>query len=299
MQAGCYVPVVPRVWRLAAAARRVLLLALLAVILSACTTRFLYNKIDTFIIWKVNGFVSLTADQKEALKTDIQTLLDAARLNDMPRVAALLDDVAREFETGPVTATQIDQRYRDFMTEYDAFMLSIVPPTERFLRGLSDEQIEELFANLDEVNDEMYEEYSGRTPEEREANRNKSAIRGMQNFTGRLTDEQQLLITDALARMEDASEQWIEYQRLWQQQFRQLVTARPPAPEYERRLTTLLVYPRSLHSAEYLAIVESNRVILNDMLSELFTGLTERQRTRLVRKVDDYAELLRGLAEAG
>lgn len=299
MQASCRPSLLTGVWRLVSGLRHALLLGFVALFLAACSTKFLYNKLDTFIIWKLNGFVSLTGEQKEALKADLQTHLDSVRLNDLPRFAALAETTAREVEAGPVTAEQIDRRYIEVLDAYDQFMFDIVPLAERFLRSLSDEQIEEFFANLDEINDEMYEDYSGRTAEEREKNRNKSALRGIGEFTGRLTDEQEFLITDALARMDDASVQWIDYQRIWQERFRALVTEKPPLPEYRAELTALFVYPRNLHSDEYRRIVDGNRAILNDMLSELLSGLSERQRARTVKKLDGYVELLTGLAEAG
>jgi len=279
--------------------RSTFVLLCLSIFLTACSARFLYNKLDTFIIWKLNSYVSLTGEQKQALRSDLQTHLDSLRLNDMPQFAALIDMAAREVEAGPVSAAQIDARYEQMMSLYDEFMLGIVPLTERFLRDLSAEQVDELFANLDEINDEMYEDYSGRTPEQREKNRNKSAIRGVSDFTGRLNDEQKRLITDALERMDDASVQWIDYQRTWQQRFRALVSERPPLEVYHDELTMLLVYPRSLHSAEYRRKVDGNRIILNDMLSELLTGLSDRQRARMVKKLDEYVELLTDLAEAG
>jgi hypothetical protein len=247
----------------------------------------------------VGGYVSLTDAQKQALKADLQERLDFVRLNEMPRMADLLERHAREVATGTVTPSTYDARYREVMALYDEFMLGIVPLSERFLRGLSDAQLEELFTNLAEINDEMYEEYSGRTAEEREKNRNRAALKAIRDFTGRLSDEQELLVTDALARMDDASEEWIAYQREWQRRFRELVESRPPPAEYRRELTQLFVYPRDLHSPEYRARVDANRGIMNAMLAELVASLSDRQRERAVDELGDWVELLRGLAAAG
>ncbi len=278
--------------------RGLLLLVTVGLLLPGCT-RFFYNKIDTFIVWKVGGYVSLTGEQKDRLRADLQGHLDVVRYNEMPRLATLIGNHAREIEAGPVAAATFDARYNEALAIYDEFMLGIVPLAERFLRGLSDEQIAEFFANLDEVNDEMYAEYSGRAPDERETNRNKSALKAIREYTGKLTPEQEQLVTDALARMEDASEEWIAYQREWQRRFRALVTERPDGDAYRAELTQLFVYPRHLHSQEYRERVNSNRVILNAMLEELLAGLSERQRDRVVAELDSYAELLRELAASG
>lgn len=265
------------------------------VLVGACSSSFLYNKIDWLIVWKIQSYVSLSNAQEQSLKTDIQAHLDQVRENDLPRVAELLDRTARDIAAGVVTPEMIDARYAEVFGRYDEFMLGIVPLSERFLQGLSSEQVEELSESFDETNDEMYEEYSGRTSAEREKNRNKAAIKGTERFTGRLEEEQRQLIRDSLTRMEDASEEWIGYQREWQQRFRQLIISRPEGQAYTDELTQLFVYPGSLHSAEYKRRVEANRVIFNAMLAELLTGLSADQRDHMVKKLHGYAELINKL----
>jgi hypothetical protein len=143
----------------------------------------------------------------------------------------------------------------------------------------------------------MYGEYSGTTEEERRERRNKSSVSAIQRFTGRLTETQKELVTGALERMTDSSEQWIEYQREWQRQFIDLVANTPPGAEYRERLTVLLVYPRSLHPPEYRAAVEANRAIFNSMMADLLNGLSDTQRARMTKTVRSYAETLTRLAE--
>jgi hypothetical protein len=276
---------------------RPLCLVLLIVGLTACSTRFLYNKIDSFVVWKLGGFVSLTSAQKDELKQQLGDQLEVVRQDELPRVAVVLDEAARGIEANDVTPILLDDGYRQMLELLDEFMLGIVPISEWLLLSLSDEQVEELFLNLEELNQEMYDDYSGPTDEERRENRNKSAIKMAQRFTGRLSDEQKLLITDSLARMADSSVEWIDYQREWQGRFRDLVENPPPSQEFRDELTLLFVYPRSFHSPEYRATVDANRVIFNSMLAELLTGLTDKQRSRVVEKLDGYAGMLRKLSD--
>ncbi len=275
-----------------------LIVILLLICVTASCTRFLYNKIDTLVVWKIGGYVSLSKPQKEELKRQLSDQLELVRLDQMPRAASVLDTMARDIESGYVTPQMLDDGYRQMLGLMDEFMLGIVPVSEWFLLSLSDEQVAELFENFEDINQEMYEDYSGPTDEERRENRNKSAIKMTQRFTGRLSDEQQLLITDALAQMGDSSEEWIDYQREWQRRFRDLVENPPPSQAFRDELILLFVYPRNFHTPEYLATVDANRKIFNDMLAELLTGLTDKQRSRVVEKLDGYKETLTNLSEA-
>jgi hypothetical protein len=275
---------------------RWLVIAGLLFFVIGCSTRFIYERIDWLVVWRIGGYVTLHPEQKAALKQDVQQHLDHVRVNQMPAAATMLSSIAREVEAGVITPEGIEARYQQLLAQFDAFMLGIVPPAMNFLRSLDEEQVQELFANLEEINGEMYDEYSGRTPEEREKNRNKSAIKSTQEWTGRLDDGQKQLLKDALAEMDDASEQWIEYQREWQQRFRTLIETRPPEEAYQQELINLFVYPRDFHSDVYRSKVDTNRGILNTALADLLTNLTAKQRRRAVKKLDGYADDLQRLS---
>ncbi len=278
--------------------RRVITITCLLALLSACSTRFVYNQLDWLIVWQVGGYVTLTDDQKDVLRNDVRNHLENLRTNEMPRMATEISRVAAAVGADEFTATEVDATYHRILALGDEFLLGIVPIAAKLLMSLDDEQRKEIFENLDDLNDEMYDEYSGVTPEKRRKNRNKSAIRNIKRFTGRLSEEQTALVDDALASMADASEEWIEYQRDWQRRFRELLEANPPQAEFEPRLTELIVYPRNYHSPEYRLRVDGNRQMLNQMLEDLSASLSDKQRRRAVDKLESYASRLTRLANS-
>ena len=279
-------------------ARRIIIILSMAVLLAACSTRFVYKQLDWLIVWQVGDYVTLTGEQKDELREEVRNHLEDIRVNEMPRLAAEISQVAAAVADDEFSAARADDTYERILAISDEFLLGIVPLSAKFLRQLDDEQREELFENLDDLNEEMYEDYSGVDPEQRRKNRNKSTIRSIKRFTGRLKDEQKALIDNSLASMADASEQWIEYQRDWQRRFRELLKANPPRPEFEARLTDLFVYPRNFHSAEYRARVDNNRQIMNQMIEDLTESLSDKQRRRAVEKLESYAERLTRLANS-
>jgi len=272
------------------------ILLLLCLLVASCSSRFFYERVDWFVVWKVDSYVNLSGEQKDALQTDVQAYLDDVRVNEMPLAAAMLREVARKVDAKEMNAAAIDASYDESMLLFEEVALGVIPVSQRFLMGLNEDQIDELLGNFTEANDEMYEEYSGRTPEEREKNRNKSSVKSIEEFTGRLSADQKAMLKERLATMADSSEQWIDYQRQWQERFRTLISSRPPEAEYTAQLTELFIYPRSFHSPEYRAKVEGNRQIFNVMMDDLLQSLTDKQRKRVVSKLTEYAETLDRLA---
>jgi len=281
----------------AARYRQVIVVLSCLVLLAGCSTRFLYDQLDRLVVWKVNSYVSLSGEQKDGLSERVSDYLNLVRQNDLPQLAAILESTATDVQGNQVTVESLNLGYIDMIALTDRLLAGVVPISAWLLSDLSDEQIAELFENFEELNQDMYEEYSGRSEEERRKNRNRSSIKMTQRFTGRLSREQKDLITGSLAEMEDASEEWIGYQRLWQQRFRDLIEAQPPLQEFEDELEQLFVYPRNMHTAEYRARVDRNRQRFNAMLEELIDGLTDRQRARTVDKLHGYEKMLLKLAD--
>jgi hypothetical protein len=274
-------------------------LIILLALLSACSTRFLYDRLDWLIVWRVGGFVSLTAEQKDSFRTDLRDHLGQIRIEELPRIAGEIRKVSARLAANEFSAETIEAAYQRALTETDSLMTGLVPLSVNLLMSLDTEQKQELLENLNELNAEMYETYSGTSPEQRRKNRNKSTIKGIQRFTGRLSAGQKQLIDESLTSMADASEEWIAYQRDWQQRFFALLQEQPPREEYESRLTELFIYPRNYHSDEYRQRVDSNRRIMNGMTAQLLLGLSDGQRRRAVAKLDGYAARVASLAESG
>jgi hypothetical protein len=97
--------------------------------------------------------------------------------------------------------------------------------------------------------------------------------------------------------MEDASEEWINYQRDWQKRFLDLLDADVSEVEFIEQLAQLFVYPRNVHSAEYRARVDANRQIFHQGFSELLESLTEKQNKHAVAELNDYADLMIKLSD--
>jgi hypothetical protein len=131
---------------------RILYIATVLLVVAGCSTRFIYNQLDSFIVWKVDDYVPLTSPQKAELKLQVSEQLEAARQDDLPRLAALLDEFAEEVESGAVTQASLDEGFVQMIALIDESMLGIVPVAEWLLLDLSEEQVAEMFENFEELN---------------------------------------------------------------------------------------------------------------------------------------------------
>lgn len=265
--------------------------------ISGCSTRFMYNQLDWAAVWYLDRYFSLTEEQETELRAAVDRNLEWHRYTQLPRYAEFCRQLDRE-AGGQLTPELMRARYDEMLTFWDDFMLHIIPDTQVFLMNLTPEQIDEVVEKMEESNQEMHEEYSGNTAERRQQRRDRASIRGIQMFTGKLNKEQKEFIKASTASMLDASEDWIDNRRMWQQRFRQLLKEQPPPHEFRAELTELFVYPRNAHDEDYRRRVEYNLDIFFNMVVTLDGMLTDSQRKRMSRRLNNYARDFELLAAA-
>ncbi len=268
---------------------RFVLTGILCLFLAACsTTRFAYNQLDWIVVWYLNGYFSLDDAQEAELREGVNRNLEWHRRNQLPKYAAFARQVDRDL-AGPVTADLLEHRLEQAIEFWDAALNHMLPDVSAFFLMLSDEQIDEFVANLEDNNQELWDDYAGETPEKRLKRRERAAFKGFKRVFGRLNDEQKALIGSYMVNMHDVSEYWIESRRRWQRDFRALVIDRPAEPEFSERLMAMMLDPNRTDDPGYREKVEANKRTFMEMTVALIGILTDKQRDRFSRKMNSFA----------
>ncbi len=276
---------------------RLAVVLLSVAILGGCiSTRFVYNQLDWFITWQLSGYFDLEKPQKQQLRDTVSRTLDWVRTEQLPDYANLLRAIAREAGSGELTTSRWEAIYAQMIVLFDNFLRHVIPDAVAFLSTLSDAQVEYLLDKLEEENEELADEYSGTSPEQRQRRREKAIVKGMQRFTGKLNSDQKALVSNAVGSMYDNSEEWLEGRRLWQQAFRSLLLERPPKPEFEARLLAISIDPNYVDTPEYRAKVEANQRIVLGLMADLIVALDDAQRKRFQRRMNGFADDFDALA---
>jgi len=267
----------------------ILLLLGFSLVVGGCSaTRTVYNNLDWVVTWYLARHFDLDKEQKADLREMVVRNMDWHRRTQLPLYADYARDLADDLDQ-PVSPDIVRGRYIQLLDFWDASMLQIIPDTYLFLTNLTDEQVDQMIEEMEKNNQEMYDEYSGSTPEEREENRNRNTIKGIERIFGKLNEEQKQLVRDSLADMEDASEEWVENRRRWQSAYIELIREKPPEDEYKKRLTSLYVSPRGYDEPEFQARVDRNLERAVAMMSDLMNSLTPKQREKAQKRLRKYA----------
>lgn len=268
---------------------RTISVVFLCLLLAGCSAnRFVFNQLDWVLVWYLNGYFSLNEAQEEQLRETVTRDLEWLRRTQLPQYAQYCRELDRETR-GELTGDILERRYQRMIELWDEMILHVTPGIAAFFLTLTDEQIDEFIANLDENNQELWDKYAGETPEERLMRRQNGAVKGFKRIIGRLNSEQKSLVHAYTANMHDVSERWMEGRRRWQQAFRTLLIERPAEPEFSERFLQLMIDPNRMDDPEYRQKVEENRKMSTDMIIALNAQLTDSQRDRLSKRLQNYA----------
>jgi len=269
--------------------RLVLTVTLVAVLLSGCVVRIVYNQLDWLTLWYVDDYFELDKAQKAEARELIGETLDWHRSTQLPHYARLSREV-RDRVGRPVPAPFVAGTYEEIVELWDQLLLHVANDAGRLLQTLSDSQVEVLFERLAKENLEFEEEYSGVTAAERRAKQDKAIIKAFRRFTGRLSPEQESLIRSRAAKLHDLSAEWLHRRAAWQAQFRVLLKTRNSDPQFVEQLAGLMLDPNQFDSPGYRELVEDNQRQIFSLVAELLGTLSPAQTDRLRKRLDGFVQ---------
>ncbi len=275
--------------------RSVVIAALLA--LAGCGLGIVYPRLDTIVAYYVEGLVTLDDAQSSQLDSLLTESLDRHRASELDRYATFLAGLAGSVETSADAVVwqeairQTDVFWRDIGRE-------LAPVAIGIGRTLTDEQVVELLANLEQRDEEEWQEYGELTPAQQVARRQKRVRRTLERFTGRLDARQRALVDMHAAGAGSFMAEWRDNRRVWRETLAAALAVRNSGEEFARRMTTLVVRPDELWTPRYRAAIERRRTEAIGLLAALDATLTPDQRASVRRRLTSLADELARLAQA-
>ena len=277
------------------AARNIVLLLASLLMLSACSTTFVYRQLDWMIPWYVNGLVDITREQKKQFKQYLEPALEWHREEELARYATLLNHVEADLQEA-VSPAQI----RGWVDEATAAVQRI---EARFLdvslelgESLTDEQMEEFRQGLWEEQAEFEEEFLPRSDEEYWEESLEYLVETTESFLGRLDEAQLSIYQESVRHLTRFDRIWLENRAEWLRRIEPLLQ-RPPG--WQDALRQAHQLRETQHTAEYQRVYEENLAVLCQAIADVLNRRSEKQSKHLAKEMDDWQRKLQKMQEPG
>lgn len=273
-----------------------LLLAIFLLTLAGCSlTRVAYDNADTALRFMISEIFDLDGVQSGELKVRIAQLHRWHRASELPVYAALLREAARRAAQG-ITADDVAWGIGNLRARYRRFAAEAAGELAPVLATLGTAQLAALEHKFAENNERYAKEYLPADPATRRRAQVERAVERFEYFTGALTPDQRARIGLFVAAHEAHVVLRFEDRQRWQHEAVALLRAHRGEQELGRRLVELFARPELRRSEEFVREDKRWEDDLAQLIVDLDGTLTPRQRARVVRRLDGYAEDCAALA---
>lgn len=273
-------------------AKALLLCAVIMLVLTACTsvTRFAYNHLDWYLYRKVHRFVDLNPAQTDATKAAIADFHHWHRTTQLLPYSDWLASFSAQVQAGPITGEDVHARIDELQNFLDACMTHLIPPTTDIMQTLSDEQVQEILANVAEEREEYEEEYLDISRKKLEKLHAKNLRETVEPWLGKLTKTQKQWLAEWAAELEPFEQLNAKQQAMWQQDVAVILAHRADKARLKKSLEGLMYYRTDEWQPELEAVLDRNQTRTYELLARLINETTDEQKKHFLDKLKDFQE---------
>lgn len=268
------------------------LLVLCVLLLAACSsTTFVYNRLDFFIPWQIGKYVDLDRAQETHLEDLLLPFLRWHRAEELPVYLAWLNKVETQLND-PVTPRQLEGLGEEIQVAWLRIQARGLDWMISVGETLSDEQTAEFMESLREQQEEYEEDDLSRDDDEYREDARENLEDNIEDFLGRLNDEQEAMLDAAAGGLWRADKTWLAERERWLQRLGQILQREPG---WQDELRRAIAERENYNSPEYLATYEHNARIMFTVVADILNSRTDRQDRHLRRELGKLRKDLQAL----
>lgn len=268
--------------------KRYILIILLMIGVSGCSLRMTYPNLDWLIPWYVGDYITLNPEQSGLLDKRLMLALDWHCRTQLPVYAQGLKDLANDLDDSrlPLNVERLKAYADQLNVLWREIKIQIGPEIADIMVTASDEQIAELFENLELRNNTFKAEYVDIPLDRLEQKRRKKMIRRINRWFSEITQEQKQAVVDWSAEIRPLAADGLDHRQRVMAELRNLLTTRQDDPDFKGAFVDLLTNIDQRRSALYQKNIDANTDLTLMLLAKIERSLTSTQRSYLLGRIN-------------
>jgi hypothetical protein len=267
-----------------------IIFAAIGVLLSGCSTKFVYNNMDWLLIEYLEDYVELNDEQEELVSDKIMLLSEWHRKEEIPNYIEHLDELIA-LDLRAFTIEDLERQESKFQSHSDRLIQRVAPELFELAQQLTDSQVEELMNNI-RVRHTKYKKKHQKLSE-RESRRNyaEKIAENVDDWLGSVTKEQKQLIKLWSQELSVTSLDWIQHQTKMRVEMNALLTKRFDIAHFEPHFEQLMFDPTSYYAPQLEQKIDHNRKVANQYLVQMINSATDKQTEHYREELQDWKSI--------
>ena len=287
---------VPTLLTCLSARARIMFAVLFILLISACSFKTVYNRLDYLIPSYVEGMVSLDDVLEEKVEQRTDVLVSWHRNTQLRQYADLLRSFQQDLES-PLNEQRVLQHMATIEELWQSLEVKLNKEMAELLPLLNSEQRAELFDSIDDKNEDFYDEYVDLDDDERIEQYIETMIDSYQNWLGDLTAGQEQAVEKAAPGLSSSAALRLQQRQLWQRSIQQILDSDGSEVIKTERLQRFFDSFNINGQPQLAAVTEANKKILARLTVTITNQLTADQRLYFKDRSDEYIQIFTELAE--
>ncbi|MBT2374269.1 DUF6279 family lipoprotein [Pseudomonas fluorescens] len=258
----------------------------LSLVLAGCNRVGLaYRNLDVIIPWTLNDYLDMNAGQKSWFNDTLKEHLAWHCTTQLPGYLDWLDRLQQMVDNNQVTDAALQIRTEEAKQAIAEVARQITPSATELLRGLDDQQVNDMKQALAKDLRKRQNEYLKPPLEQQIKERGERMIKRLDSWLGPLSPSQQNRVIAWSITLGDQNQQWIGNRAHWQAQFIATVEQRQSS-DFPQKIQQLLADRERLWTADYRQAYAQTEQQARSLIVDLMAESTVQQRQKLVQKID-------------
>jgi len=263
-------------------------------LLSACSSKIIYNNLDWITYWYIDDYVTLTSEQESEFDPALQQFLLWHRKSELQSYINQIKRIQQDINNG-IKQSDIKEHFQVLIGFWQTILVRIEPGLVRLAYSLTDEQVEQFLNATEQRNRDQIEEHEGLSSDKRLNKRLVKIENRIESYTGNLSPAQKQLIKNSNAQLLSTFDEWITYRRIWADSIKEAYALKESKPAFEKALSGSILQADSLRSDQFLKKIEHNQQLWTVTLEQLINSLNKKQLKKLNNKLQNIIEDLQAL----
>ncbi len=265
-------------------------------LVTACTLKSLYNKLDYLIPEYVEGMVTLDDALEVRLEQRTGVLLDWHRSTQLKQYANWVSELQSNILRNP-TEDKIVARFDDLEVFWESLIYKINDEMVLLLLLLDEYQRDELFASIEDNNEEFREEYIDITNEERLELYLENLHDQVDLWFGSYTEEQEAMLKHAATELQSSAELRLGTRLAWQDGIKSILDTSASEAEKQQQLKLFLNQFTEYDDPDIHRNSRHNHRVVARVAVQIATSMTPEQKHYFTDKTNDYIRMFTELSE--
>ena len=268
--------------------KRCILIILLMIGVVGCSLRITYPNLDWLIPWYVDDYITLNQEQRRLLDKRLIHALDWHCYSQLPAYSRTLKDLASDLDDPrlPLSVERLHPYAGQLNDLWRVIKIQIGPEVADILATASDEQIAELFENVEQRNNTFKVKYVDIPLDQLEKKRRKKMIKRIKRWFSEITPVQKRAVVDWSAEIRPLAADGLDHRQRVAAELRNLLTRRQDNPDFKGAFVDLLVNIDQRRSAHYQNNIDVNTDLTLKLLAKIERSLTSSQRSYLLGRIN-------------